>query len=69
MKCPLDVCRDRDVKGHYKEFEEGKLKDFVGLDVPYEEPLEPDVIVETDKEDVDSCANKIIAKMEEKGFI
>jgi adenylylsulfate kinase len=68
IKCPLEVCKQRDVKGHYHEFEEGKLKDFIGLDLPYEEPEGADLIVETDKEDVDTCANKIIDKIKELGF-
>ncbi len=69
IKCPLEICKKRDVKGHYKAYEEGKLKNFVGLDIPYEEPLNADVVVETDKYDVDACAKMIIDKMEEKGFI
>ncbi len=69
VRCPLEVCKARDVKGHYLEYEQGKLKDFVGMNIPYEEPVNPDVVVDTDTNDVDTCANMIIAKMEERGFI
>lgn len=69
IKCPLEICKQRDVKGHYKEFEQGKLKDFIGLDLAYEEPGNPDIVVETDKDDVDTCAQKIIDAISEKGFI
>ena len=68
-KCSLSTCRKRDVKGHYRKFDEGKLNNFVGLDLPYEEPGSPDVTVETDKHSIDSCSNAIIHAMEEKNII
>src|SRR5258706_10488845 len=50
IKCPIEVCRQRDVKGLYKLVDEGKIKGFTGVDDPYEEPDNPELIVETDKE-------------------
>src|SRR5438552_3221376 len=52
VKCPLEVCRQRDVKGLYKLAEEGKIKNFTGVDDPYEEPQHPELVVETDKETI-----------------
>src|SRR5690348_2541694 len=50
VNCPLEVCRQRDVKRLYQLADEGKLKNFTGIDDPYEEPEHPELIVETDKE-------------------
>src|SRR6266487_3521247 len=47
VKCPIEVCRQRDVKGLYKLVDAGKIKNFTGVDDPYEEPDHPEVIVET----------------------
>src|SRR5437899_8123963 len=49
VKCPLEVCRERDVKGLYKLVDEGKLKGFTGIDDPYEVPEHTELIVEIDK--------------------
>lgn len=69
VKCPLDVCRQRDVKGLYKLVDEGKLKNFTGVDDPYEEPEHPEVIVETDKEILEQSVNSIFARLVELGYL
>jgi adenylyl-sulfate kinase len=69
VKCPLDVCRRRDVKGLYKLVEEGKLKGFTGVDDPYEEPEHPELVIETDKETVQQSISRILAKLEELGYL
>lgn len=69
VKCPLDVCRQRDVKGLYKLVEEGKLKGFTGIDDPYEEPEHPELIIETDKETVEESIHRIFARLEELGYL
>src|SRR5579863_4814231 len=69
VKCPLEVCRQRDVKGLYKLVDEGKLKGFTGIDDPYEEPKHPELIVETDKETVEESISRILAKLEELGYL
>lgn len=69
VKCPLDVCQERDVKGLYKLVAEGKMKNFTGVDDPYEEPLSPELVVETDKETVDESVARIFAKLEELGYL
>jgi adenylylsulfate kinase-like enzyme len=48
-KCPLEVCVARDVKGMYKKALAGEIPQFTGVSDPYEEPTEPEVIVETDR--------------------
>jgi adenylylsulfate kinase len=69
VKCPIDVCRQRDVKGLYKLADEGKIKGFTGVDDPYEEPLHPELVVETDKETVQESVTRIFAKLEELGYL
>jgi len=50
VKCPIDVLAERDIKGLYKKAMAGEIKHFTGIDDPYEEPLAPEILVETDKE-------------------
>lgn len=69
VRCPIDVCRQRDVKGLYKLADEGKIKGFTGVDDPYEEPEHPELIVETSKETVDESVARIFAKLEELGYL
>ena len=69
VKCPLEVCEQRDVKGLYKKAREGIIKNFTGIDDPYEEPLNPEIVVETDKETLEESVNKIINYLKEKGYL
>src|SRR5450759_4187484 len=69
VKCPIDVCRQRDVKGLYKLADEGKIKGFTGVDDPYEEPDHPELIVKTDKETVEESVGRIFAKLGELGYL
>jgi adenylyl-sulfate kinase len=64
VKCPIAVLAERDVKGLYKKALAGELKGFTGVSDPYEEPLVPDVVVETDRESVDFSVNKILQHLE-----
>ncbi len=68
-KCPLDVLEERDVKGLYAKARAGEVKNFTGVSDPYEEPLKPEVIVETDKETPEESTNKIIARLEALGYL
>ena len=69
VKCPIDVCRQRDVKGLYKRADAGLLKGFTGVDDPYEEPLNPELVIESDKVSIEEGADLIIAKLEELGYL
>ena len=68
-KCPLEELVRRDVKGLYEKAIRGEIQNFTGVSDPYEEPLNPEVIVETDKETVDESVAKIIAFLETEGYI
>src|SRR5438046_8439963 len=69
VKCPIEVCRQRDVKGLYKLVDEGKIKGFTGVDDPYEEPEHLEVVVETDKESPAESVVRIFAKLVELGYL
>jgi adenylyl-sulfate kinase len=69
VKCPLDVLQQRDVKGLYAKALAGEIKNFTGVSDPYEEPLRPEVVVETDKETLDQSVAKVLSKLEELGFL
>src|SRR6266849_7802209 len=69
VRCPIEVCRQRDVKGLYKLVDEGKIKNFTGVDDPYEEPEHPELVIETDRETVEESVQKIFAKLEELGYL
>jgi adenylylsulfate kinase len=69
VKCPIEVCRQRDVKGLYKLVDEGKIKNFTGVDDPYEEPEHPDLVIETDKESIEESVERIFAKLVELGYL
>ncbi|MEO0240524.1 MAG: adenylyl-sulfate kinase [candidate division WOR-3 bacterium] len=69
VKAPIEICMQRDVKGMYKMAIEGKIKGFTGIDDPYEEPLNPEVVCETDKESIEECVEKILNFLENKGYI
>lgn len=69
VKCPLEVCRQRDVKGLYKLVDEGKMKNFTGVDDPYEAPENPELVIETDKEEIEESVSRILSKLEELGYL
>jgi adenylylsulfate kinase len=46
-RCPAEICEERDPKGHYKRAREGELKGFTGVSGPYEEPLDPELVLDT----------------------
>lgn len=69
VKCPIEVCMNRDVKGLYKKALSGEVSNFTGVSDPYEEPLKPEIILETDKETPDESVRKIITALEMLNWI
>jgi adenylyl-sulfate kinase len=69
VSCPIEVLAERDVKGLYKKALAGELKNFTGVDDPYESPLHAEVVVQTDTETPDESAARIIAKLEEMSLV
>ncbi|MCC6744049.1 MAG: adenylyl-sulfate kinase [Acidobacteria bacterium] len=69
VKCPVSVCADRDVKGLYAKAIAGEIPHFTGVSDPYEEPENAEIVVETDLESKEASADKIIARLEELGYL
>lgn len=68
-RCSLDECEKRDTKGLYKKAKAGQIPEFTGISAPYEEPLHPELVIDTDKETVEESARKVIQYLEERGII
>lgn len=66
---PLNVAEKRDVKGLYKRARSGEIKNFTGIDSPYEAPLEPEIRINTVDSSPEDAADEIISWMSEKGFL
>ena len=60
VDCPLEICEQRDVKGLYKKARKGEIKNFTGIDSPFETPKDPDVYVNTDEKSIEQCTSDII---------
>lgn len=68
-RCPLQVCEDRDVKGLYSLARAGEIKDFTGISSPYEEPEDPDLLLDTAADSLAACTEKLIELLASKGII
>ena len=68
-KCPLDVLQERDVKGLYAKAKRGEIANLTGVSDPYEEPLDPEVTLETDQETLEESLARAVAKLEELGYL
>ncbi|HEY0077784.1 MAG TPA: bifunctional sulfate adenylyltransferase/adenylylsulfate kinase, partial [Pyrinomonadaceae bacterium] len=66
---PLDVCEQRDTKGMYALAREGKIKNFTGIDDPYEPPLNPEIRIDTTRQTAEENAERILAYLVERGFV
>ena len=68
-RTPVEVCIERDVKGMYKKALAGEISNFTGVDDPYEEPLDPELALDTDKESIEESVGKVLDKLAEIGYI
>jgi adenylyl-sulfate kinase len=69
VECPIPVLAERDVKGLYKKALAGEIKNFTGIDDPYEAPENPEVVAHSDSETPEESMAKIIARLEEMNLI
>ena len=69
VKCPVEVLAARDVKGLYKKALAGEIENFTGVSDPYEAPLAPEVVVETDRESVAAGVERVLSKLRDLGYI
>jgi adenylyl-sulfate kinase len=66
---PLDLCIQRDVKGMYKKALAGEMKNFTGISDPYEAPLHPEILIQTQKESPEESAARILGRLERMGLV
>lgn len=69
VKCPLDVLIQRDVKGLYRKALSGEIPNFTGISDPYEEPLNPEIVVDSSLETPQESIARIIARLEELEYV
>lgn len=69
VKCSLEECKRRDPKGLYARGERGEVNDIEGWHQPYEEPLNPEAVLDTEQLSVEEAAAQVIAKLEEVGYL
>lgn len=69
VKASVEECEKRDVKGLYKKARAGEIKGFTGVDDPYEEPLRPEIVCDTEKESPEESAEKVIRRLGELGYL
>lgn len=69
IKCPIEECEVRDPKGLYDKARKGIIKDFTGIDSPYEEPEQPEIILESDQYSIEECVEQVIGYLTSKKAI
>lgn len=66
VKCPVNICESRDVKGLYKKARKGEIKHFTGIDSPYEEPVNPEFIIDTEKNPAEKSTEELYEFIKKK---
>ena len=69
VETPLRVAEERDPKGLYKKARRGELKNFTGIDSPYEEPEAPEILIDTSALSAEQCAERVISMLRERGVV
>ena len=69
VECSLEECERRDVKGLYAKARSGEIPEFTGISAPYEEPKNPEITVNTEKNSVEEVVDEILAALKEKGIV
>jgi adenylyl-sulfate kinase len=69
MDAPIETCESRDPKGLYQKARSGQIKDFTGIDSPYEVPAHPELRLDTSRMSVDDCVDALVAYLLEREMI
>ncbi len=69
VKVPLDIAEERDTKGLYKKARAGEIKEFTGISAPYEEPLSPEIVVDTAELGLEQSVDTVIRYLESKNIV
>jgi adenylylsulfate kinase len=69
VKCSIDECERRDPKGMYKKAKAGQVKEFTGISAPYEEPKNPEIVLDTDKMTLEECLERLMGYLIENDYL
>jgi len=69
VKASVETCEERDPKGLYKKARAGEIKDFTGIDSPYEEPADPEIVLDTNISSVEEAVRQLLEYLEENGYV
>lgn len=69
VKCSLEECEKRDVKGLYAKARTGEIPNFTGISAPYEEPIKPEIVLDTESLSVDSAVEYLMKELKDKGYL
>lgn len=69
VKCPVEECERRDPKGLYEKAKAGEIQNFTGVSAPYEEPLNPEVVIESEKQSIAESVQQVIRFLQANGYI
>lgn len=68
-RCSLDVCERRDVKGLYKKARRGEIREFTGISSPYEEPINPELVIDTGDDSLEACVEQVVSYLTRNGYL
>jgi len=68
-RCPIEICEQRDTKGHYRRARKGEIPEFTGISSPYEVPENPALIIPTGEAPLDACVNQVVSCLRQRGVI
>lgn len=69
VDCSVAACEQRDVKGLYAKARAGEIKDFTGVNAPYEAPLQPEITLQTDQHTVEQSLQKLVEALRQRGYL
>ena len=69
VNASLETCEKRDPKGLYKKARAGEIKNFTGISDPYEAPINPELVLDSDNKNIDQLADEVIAYLEKHGIM
>ena len=69
VDCPLEVCEGRDVKGLYNKARQGVIKDFTGINSPYEPPIKPELTINTSSQTLEESVESVLSFLSDRGLI
>ena len=69
VKCSVEACEKRDPKGLYKKARNNEIPNFTGITAPYEEPVNPEIILDTENQTIEECVEQLQSILKEKGYI